>query len=92
MSALHYCRLLLGLSLVIAVTLPVRADDSTAGRCPAYTGHLIKAKSFLAARDQSSALEELQRARDALSACIREEAEESSQGTRLASVFPPPVV
>jgi len=73
--------------LAATVLFPHRADaaDSIATRCPAYTAHLLKAKAYLENKDQDDAVSELKRAQKALTICIREAAEESSEGTRLAS-------
>lgn len=75
---------LLATGLLLASSFAALADDSTAARCPAYAAHLLRAKAYLEGRDQTNAVEELRRAREALSACIQQEADESNPGTRLS--------
>lgn len=67
-------------AIVVMVTLvagPVAAEaTSLAARCPAYGVHLRAARGYLERGHRLPALVELRRAREALAACDREEADQ----------------
>lgn len=81
--------LLLSGTALIAAASTVRAEQgSLGGRCPAYTEHLERARTLLSSDDRQEALAELHRAKEALSECIRLEAEIEGVPTMLASAAP----
>ena len=65
----------IGLFLACGVAWPASGTAPSAGAlCPAYGAHLSRARVFLARGERAGALAELRRARQALEACLREEA------------------
>ena len=63
----------IGLVPLIASSLAL-ADESVAGRCPAYPSHLRVARAYLAQGKRAAALAELRLAEETLRTCLREEA------------------
>jgi hypothetical protein len=86
MSRLPVVVVLVALALAIGMAVPaLSAEDSVAARCPRYVATLERAKGLLQRGDRDAALSALKQARDVLSACLREEAEGSEAGIRVAS-------
>lgn len=74
------------IGLMVLVGSPARAEQgSLAQRCPTYAQHLQNASARLAVSDRDAALTELKRAREAVSECVRLEAEIQGLPTMLAS-------
>ena len=80
--------LLSGTALIAASTTAKAEQGSLGGRCPAYAEHLGRARTLITNDQQQEALAELHWAKEALSECIRLEAEIEGVPTMLASAAP----